>query len=204
MNHPRFCWALARSGVPLFVLELGMGQLTRRGTLGMWTKIGLPRWQGVGGRPAASGTLRSVAPWIRMRRSRMRMMRMIHHDQQWVSLFSSGWPMLHTWYIMMTVASRGQQRFITTNNASGKGWYDNGKYAWWISTNGGQSWLLLANELWYLFTMGPQQLTTHQGHLDVPTVVIQWILVGTQWFASRSAPHKSHLSKTGGVHCGHY
>ena len=35
-------------GVPLFVLELGMGQLTRRGTLGMWTKIGLPRWQGVG------------------------------------------------------------------------------------------------------------------------------------------------------------
>ena len=34
--------------VPLFVLELGMGQLTRRGTLGMWTKIGLPRWQGVG------------------------------------------------------------------------------------------------------------------------------------------------------------
>ena len=35
-------------GVPLFVLELGLGQLTRRGTLGMWTKIGLPRWQGVG------------------------------------------------------------------------------------------------------------------------------------------------------------
>ena len=37
-----------RRGVPLFVLELGLGQLTRRGTLGMWTKIGLPRWQGVG------------------------------------------------------------------------------------------------------------------------------------------------------------
>ena len=35
-------------GIPLFVLELGMGQLTRRGTVGMWTKIGLPRWQGVG------------------------------------------------------------------------------------------------------------------------------------------------------------
>jgi len=35
-------------GIPLFVLELGLGQLTRRGTLGMWTKLGLPRWQGVG------------------------------------------------------------------------------------------------------------------------------------------------------------
>ena len=32
----------------MFVLELGLGQITRRGTLGMWTKIGLPRWQGVG------------------------------------------------------------------------------------------------------------------------------------------------------------
>eukprot|EP00913_Durusdinium_trenchii_P023184 g21763.t1 len=40
--------SLLLMGVPLFVLELGMGQLTRRGTLGMWTKIGLPRWQGVG------------------------------------------------------------------------------------------------------------------------------------------------------------
>ncbi|CAJ1402873.1 unnamed protein product [Effrenium voratum] len=43
-----YALSLLLLGVPLFVLELGMGQLTRRGTLGMWTKIGLPRWQGVG------------------------------------------------------------------------------------------------------------------------------------------------------------
>ena len=41
--------SLALMGVPLFVLELGRGQLTRRGSLGMWGKLGLPRWQGVGG-----------------------------------------------------------------------------------------------------------------------------------------------------------
>mmetsp|Transcript_11047 Transcript_11047/g.25100 ORF Transcript_11047/g.25100 Transcript_11047/m.25100 type:complete len:639 (+) Transcript_11047:55-1971(+) len=40
--------ALAFLGLPLFVLELGLGQLFRQGTLGMWEKIGRARMQGVG------------------------------------------------------------------------------------------------------------------------------------------------------------
>eukprot|EP00933_Yihiella_yeosuensis_P020723 TRINITY_DN1655_c0_g1_i1.p1 TRINITY_DN1655_c0_g1~~TRINITY_DN1655_c0_g1_i1.p1 ORF type:complete len:652 (-),score=105.10 TRINITY_DN1655_c0_g1_i1:558-2513(-) len=40
--------ALILLGLPLFILELGLGQTTRRGTLGMWVQMGLPKWQGVG------------------------------------------------------------------------------------------------------------------------------------------------------------
>lgn len=35
-------------GLPLFVLELGLGQMFRQGTLGVWLKLGLPRLRGVG------------------------------------------------------------------------------------------------------------------------------------------------------------
>jgi len=35
-------------GLPLFVLELGLGQMFRQGTLGVWAKMGRPRMQGVG------------------------------------------------------------------------------------------------------------------------------------------------------------
>ncbi|CAE8625331.1 unnamed protein product [Polarella glacialis] len=43
-----YFFALFFLGLPLFILELGLGQMTRRGTLGMWLKLGLPRMQGVG------------------------------------------------------------------------------------------------------------------------------------------------------------
>mmetsp|Transcript_100856 Transcript_100856/g.289913 ORF Transcript_100856/g.289913 Transcript_100856/m.289913 type:complete len:642 (-) Transcript_100856:419-2344(-) len=35
-------------GLPLFMLELGLGQMTRQGTLGVWSHLGLPRFRGVG------------------------------------------------------------------------------------------------------------------------------------------------------------
>jgi SNF family Na+-dependent transporter len=35
-------------GLPLFILELGLGQIFRTGTLGVWEKLGLSRLQGVG------------------------------------------------------------------------------------------------------------------------------------------------------------
>lgn len=35
-------------GLPLFQLELGLGQMFRQGTLGMWSRLGLPRLRGVG------------------------------------------------------------------------------------------------------------------------------------------------------------
>eukprot|EP00930_Biecheleria_cincta_P098494 TRINITY_DN90148_c0_g1_i1.p1 TRINITY_DN90148_c0_g1~~TRINITY_DN90148_c0_g1_i1.p1 ORF type:complete len:653 (+),score=95.98 TRINITY_DN90148_c0_g1_i1:56-1960(+) len=44
---PYFC-CLALLGLPLFILEMGLGQLTRRGTLGLWQELKLPRLQGVG------------------------------------------------------------------------------------------------------------------------------------------------------------
>lgn len=44
---PYFC-ALAVLGLPLFVLELGLGQMLRQGTLGVWKELGRERMQGVG------------------------------------------------------------------------------------------------------------------------------------------------------------
>jgi len=35
-------------GLPLFILEMGLGQVYRQGTLGVWEKMGLPRFRGVG------------------------------------------------------------------------------------------------------------------------------------------------------------
>merc|ERR1719221_2243932 len=35
-------------GLPLFILELGIGQMLRQGSIGIWQKMGLRRWQGVG------------------------------------------------------------------------------------------------------------------------------------------------------------
>eukprot|EP00928_Gymnodinium_smaydae_P017048 TRINITY_DN16488_c0_g1_i1.p1 TRINITY_DN16488_c0_g1~~TRINITY_DN16488_c0_g1_i1.p1 ORF type:complete len:686 (-),score=80.15 TRINITY_DN16488_c0_g1_i1:205-2208(-) len=40
--------ALLLLGLPLFILELGLGQMSRQGTLGVWLKQGLPKLQGVG------------------------------------------------------------------------------------------------------------------------------------------------------------
>lgn len=40
--------ALLCLGLPLFILELGLGQLYRQGTLGVWKKLGRPRLKGVG------------------------------------------------------------------------------------------------------------------------------------------------------------
>merc|ERR1719382_219456 len=40
--------ALVLLGLPLFTLELGLGQMLRQGTLGVWSKLGLPRLRGVG------------------------------------------------------------------------------------------------------------------------------------------------------------
>lgn len=40
--------ALFCLGLPLFVLELGLGQMYRQGCLGVWKKMGLPRMQAVG------------------------------------------------------------------------------------------------------------------------------------------------------------
>eukprot|EP00929_Paragymnodinium_shiwhaense_P095087 TRINITY_DN5604_c0_g1_i2.p1 TRINITY_DN5604_c0_g1~~TRINITY_DN5604_c0_g1_i2.p1 ORF type:complete len:638 (+),score=147.03 TRINITY_DN5604_c0_g1_i2:94-2007(+) len=40
--------SLAFLGIPLFVLELGLGQMYRQGTLGVWEKMGRPRLQGIG------------------------------------------------------------------------------------------------------------------------------------------------------------
>jgi len=40
--------ALLLLGLPIFILELGLGQITRRGTLGVWQQLKLPRWQGIG------------------------------------------------------------------------------------------------------------------------------------------------------------
>jgi len=39
---------LAVLGLPLFILEMGLGQIYRQGTLGIWEKMGLPRFRGVG------------------------------------------------------------------------------------------------------------------------------------------------------------
>jgi len=35
-------------GLPLFILELGLGQMMRQGTLGVWKKLNMPRLQGAG------------------------------------------------------------------------------------------------------------------------------------------------------------
>mmetsp|Transcript_26293 Transcript_26293/g.55854 ORF Transcript_26293/g.55854 Transcript_26293/m.55854 type:complete len:646 (+) Transcript_26293:59-1996(+) len=40
--------ALLFLGIPLFILELGLGQIFRQGTLGVWVKMGKPRLKGVG------------------------------------------------------------------------------------------------------------------------------------------------------------
>jgi len=40
--------ALLALGLPLFVLELGLGQMLRQGTMGIWAKLGVPRLRGVG------------------------------------------------------------------------------------------------------------------------------------------------------------
>jgi len=40
--------ALVLLGLPLFMLELGLGQMLRQGTLGVWNHMGLPRLRGVG------------------------------------------------------------------------------------------------------------------------------------------------------------
>jgi len=40
--------ALFALGLPLFILELGLGQMYRQGCLGVWHKMGLRRMQGVG------------------------------------------------------------------------------------------------------------------------------------------------------------
>lgn len=44
---PYFC-ALIFLGLPLFILELGLGQIYRQGTLGVWEKMNLPALRGVG------------------------------------------------------------------------------------------------------------------------------------------------------------
>jgi SNF family Na+-dependent transporter len=41
-----FC--LVFLGLPLFILEMGLGQMFRQGTLGIWVKLGQPRLRGVG------------------------------------------------------------------------------------------------------------------------------------------------------------
>ena len=40
--------SLALLGLPLFILEMGLGQMFRQGTLGVWSKLALPKLQGVG------------------------------------------------------------------------------------------------------------------------------------------------------------
>lgn len=40
--------SLCLLGLPLFILELGLGQVYRQGTLGIWKKMGLPKLQGLG------------------------------------------------------------------------------------------------------------------------------------------------------------
>lgn len=40
--------SLALLGLPLFILEMGLGQMFRQGTLGVWSKLQLPKLQGVG------------------------------------------------------------------------------------------------------------------------------------------------------------
>jgi len=40
--------ALVLLGLPLFALELGLGQMLRKGTVGVWSELGLPRLRGVG------------------------------------------------------------------------------------------------------------------------------------------------------------
>lgn len=44
---PYVC-ALLLLGIPMFTLELGLGQMYRQGTFGVWEKMGLPRLRGVG------------------------------------------------------------------------------------------------------------------------------------------------------------
>mmetsp|Transcript_17094 Transcript_17094/g.48880 ORF Transcript_17094/g.48880 Transcript_17094/m.48880 type:complete len:646 (-) Transcript_17094:757-2694(-) len=39
---------LALLGLPLFILEMGLGQIYRQGSLGVWEKMGLPRFRGIG------------------------------------------------------------------------------------------------------------------------------------------------------------
>jgi len=43
-----YACALIFLGIPLFILELGLGQMYRQGTLGIWEKMNLPRLRGVG------------------------------------------------------------------------------------------------------------------------------------------------------------
>lgn len=40
--------ALLTLGIPLFVMELGFGQMLRQGTVNMWVRLGLPKLRGVG------------------------------------------------------------------------------------------------------------------------------------------------------------
>jgi len=43
-----YALSLLLLGLPLFMLELGLGQMFRQGTLGVWVKLGLARLRGVG------------------------------------------------------------------------------------------------------------------------------------------------------------
>jgi len=52
--------ALFLLGLPLFKLELGLGQIFRQGTLGIWCRLGLPRLRGVGAGAAVCACLVSV------------------------------------------------------------------------------------------------------------------------------------------------
>lgn len=44
---PYLC-ALLTLGIPIFMLELGLGQMTRQGTVNMWIRLGLPKLRGAG------------------------------------------------------------------------------------------------------------------------------------------------------------
>jgi len=52
--------ALFLLGLPLFKLELGLGQIFRQGTLGIWCRLGLPRLRGVGAGAAVCAFLVSL------------------------------------------------------------------------------------------------------------------------------------------------
>jgi len=49
--------ALLLLGLPLFILELGLGQIYRQGALGVWKKMGVPKLQGI-------GVISTVCTWL--------------------------------------------------------------------------------------------------------------------------------------------